>query len=90
MEVKEVSQAATPPPAVEAHPDGSVQQLQVGNSISSVHVNYNYFEVGTGQVERRGHGQPRRFPGKTTTTTTTFKKPMLFSSGVCGLPLSGF
>lgn len=49
-EVKEVSQAAAPPPAAETVADRSVQQLQVGNSISSVHVNYNYFEVGTGQV----------------------------------------
>lgn len=49
-EVKEVSQAAAPPPAAETVADRSVQQLQVGNTISSVHVNYNYFEVGTGQV----------------------------------------
>lgn len=46
-EVKEVSQVAAPPPAAEAPPDLSVKKLPVGNSI---HVDYNYFEVGTGQV----------------------------------------
>lgn len=50
-EVKEVSQVAAPPPAAEAPPDQSMKKLQAGNSISSIHVNYNYFEVGTGQVE---------------------------------------
>lgn len=50
-EVKEVSQAAAPPPAAEAPPDQSTKKLQAGSSISSIHVNYNYFEVGTGQVE---------------------------------------
>ena len=49
-EVKEVSQVAAPPPAVETPPDSSVMKLPVGNSVSSIHVNYNYFEVGTGQV----------------------------------------
>ncbi|TMS04769.1 SEC23-interacting protein [Larimichthys crocea] len=49
-EVKEVSQVAAPPPAVEAPPDSCVKKLPVGNTVSSVHVNYNYFEVGTGQV----------------------------------------
>ncbi|KAM8739268.1 SEC23-interacting protein [Acanthopagrus schlegelii] len=49
-EVKEVIQVAAPPPAVETPPDSSVMKLPVGNSVSSIHVNYNYFEVGTGQV----------------------------------------
>ncbi|XP_073337548.1 SEC23-interacting protein [Pagrus major] len=49
-EVKEVSQVAAPPQAVETPPDPSVMKLPVGNSVSSIHVNYNYFEVGTGQV----------------------------------------
>ncbi|KAK1905403.1 SEC23-interacting protein [Dissostichus eleginoides] len=45
----EVSQAAAPPPppAAEAPPESSV--LPVGN-IMHVHVDYDYFEVGTGQV----------------------------------------
>lgn len=46
-ELKEVSQVAAPPPAAEALPDPSVKKLPVG---SSIHVDYNYFEVGTGQV----------------------------------------
>ncbi len=46
----EASQVAAPPPAAEAVPDPSVKKLPVGNTVSSVHVNYNYFEVGTGQV----------------------------------------
>ncbi|XP_042358329.1 SEC23-interacting protein [Plectropomus leopardus] len=46
-EAKELNQVAAPPPAAEAHPDPSVKKLPVGNSI---HVDYNYFEVGTGQV----------------------------------------
>ncbi|XP_037637670.1 SEC23-interacting protein isoform X1 [Sebastes umbrosus] len=48
-EVKEVSQVSAPPPVVEAPPDPSVKTLPVGNSVS-VPVDYNYFEVGTGQV----------------------------------------
>uniref|UniRef100_A0AAQ4NUP8 SEC23 interacting protein n=1 Tax=Gasterosteus aculeatus aculeatus TaxID=481459 RepID=A0AAQ4NUP8_GASAC len=43
----EVSQAAAPPPAAGAAPDLSLKTLPAGNS---VHVDYNYFEVGTGQV----------------------------------------
>ncbi|XP_031731709.1 SEC23-interacting protein [Anarrhichthys ocellatus] len=46
-ELKEVSQVAAPPPAAEALSDPSVKKLPVG---SSIHVDYNYFEVGTGQV----------------------------------------
>ncbi|KAF3708464.1 SEC23-interacting protein [Channa argus] len=49
-EGKEVSQVAAPPPATEAFPDPFVKKLPVGNTASSIHVNYNYFEVGTGQV----------------------------------------
>ncbi|XP_070771937.1 SEC23-interacting protein [Enoplosus armatus] len=51
-EVKEVSQVAAPPPsaAAEAPPDLTVKKLPVGGTVSSIHVNYNYFEVGTGQV----------------------------------------
>ncbi|XP_034538284.1 SEC23-interacting protein isoform X2 [Notolabrus celidotus] len=46
----EVSPVEVPPPAVEALPDTSVQNPPVGSNFSSIHVNYNYFEVGTGQV----------------------------------------
>ncbi|XP_022599457.1 SEC23-interacting protein [Seriola dumerili] len=50
-EVKEVSQAAAPPAAAaEALPDPTLKKLPVGSTVSSVHVDYNYFEVGTGQV----------------------------------------
>ncbi|KAG7229944.1 hypothetical protein INR49_009664 [Caranx melampygus] len=48
-EVKEVSQVVAPP-AAEALPDPAVKKLPVGRTVSSVHVDYNYFEVGTGQV----------------------------------------
>ncbi|XP_030603668.1 SEC23-interacting protein isoform X1 [Archocentrus centrarchus] len=51
----EVSQTAVPPPpaattAAEVPSDPAVKKLPVGSTVSSVHVNYNYFEVGTGQV----------------------------------------
>lgn len=51
-EVKEVSQlaAAAPPPPAQGLPEPSVKKLPVGNSVSSIHVDYNCFEVGTGQV----------------------------------------
>ncbi|XP_008299243.1 SEC23-interacting protein isoform X2 [Stegastes partitus] len=49
-EVKDVSQGAAAPAAAEALADSSVKKLPAGNSVSSVHVDYNYFEVGTGQV----------------------------------------
>ena len=42
--------AAAPPAAAEALPEPAVNKLPVGNTVSSIHVNYNYFEVGTGQV----------------------------------------
>ncbi|KAM9847533.1 SEC23-interacting protein isoform 2-T2 [Aulostomus maculatus] len=50
-DVQAVNQAAALPEPAEPHPDPSVMKLPVGNTISSLHhVNYNYFEVGTGQV----------------------------------------
>ncbi|XP_020510113.1 SEC23-interacting protein isoform X1 [Labrus bergylta] len=49
-EVKEVSQVVAPPSAAETLPDASGKTLPVGNSFSSIHVDYNYFEVGTGQL----------------------------------------
>uniref|UniRef100_A0AAQ5Z949 DDHD domain-containing protein n=1 Tax=Amphiprion ocellaris TaxID=80972 RepID=A0AAQ5Z949_AMPOC len=42
--------AAAPTPAAEALANAAIKQLPVGNAVSSVHVDYNYFEVGTGQV----------------------------------------
>ncbi|PWA26033.1 hypothetical protein CCH79_00001347 [Gambusia affinis] len=44
-EAKEESRAAVPQPASSA-----TTKPPVGSTVSSVHVNYNYFEVGTGQV----------------------------------------
>ncbi|XP_017279829.1 SEC23-interacting protein [Kryptolebias marmoratus] len=41
---------AVPPPAAEALGDPTTKKLPVGSTVSSVHVDYNYFEVGTGQV----------------------------------------
>ncbi|XP_018536501.1 SEC23-interacting protein [Lates calcarifer] len=49
-EAKEVSQVTAPPPVAEALPDPAVKKLPTGNTVSSIHVDYNYFEVGTGQV----------------------------------------
>uniref|UniRef100_A0A3Q1C1P2 SEC23 interacting protein n=1 Tax=Amphiprion ocellaris TaxID=80972 RepID=A0A3Q1C1P2_AMPOC len=46
----EYFQAAAPTPAAEALANAAIKQLPVGNAVSSVHVDYNYFEVGTGQV----------------------------------------
>uniref|UniRef100_A0A1A8KAM5 SEC23 interacting protein n=1 Tax=Nothobranchius kuhntae TaxID=321403 RepID=A0A1A8KAM5_NOTKU len=44
---KEDSQVVVaPPPAA----DPTTKKLPVGNTVSSIHVDYNYFEVGTGQV----------------------------------------
>ncbi|XP_068597034.1 SEC23-interacting protein [Brachionichthys hirsutus] len=48
--VKEVSQSAPPPPPAAQVPPGPLKSLPAGNAVSSIHVNYNYFEVGTGQV----------------------------------------
>lgn len=53
-EVKDVSQVVAPP-AAEALPDPAVKKLPVGRTVSSVHVDYNYFEVGTGQVNDLQH-----------------------------------
>lgn len=41
-----------PPPAAEVHVDPTMKKLPVGSTVSSVHVDYNYFEVGTGQVNK--------------------------------------
>ncbi|XP_029961870.1 SEC23-interacting protein [Salarias fasciatus] len=49
-ELKEVGPAEAPPPSADVHPDSSVKKLPVGKTVSSVHVDYNCFEVGTGQV----------------------------------------
>ncbi|XP_056903627.1 SEC23-interacting protein isoform X2 [Takifugu flavidus] len=49
-EVKEASQAAAPPPLAQAAPESPANKLPVGNAVSSIHVNYDYFAVGTGQV----------------------------------------
>ncbi|XP_054655230.1 SEC23-interacting protein isoform X1 [Dunckerocampus dactyliophorus] len=48
MEVQVDSQVVQPPHAAETLPDPGVKKLPVG--VSSIHVDYNYFEVGTGQV----------------------------------------
>lgn len=53
-EVKEACQVAAPPPAAEAAPQSPVNKLPVGNAVSSIHVNYDYFAVGTGQVRVMG------------------------------------
>ncbi|XP_056466182.1 SEC23-interacting protein isoform X2 [Gadus chalcogrammus] len=49
---QEVSQEVVPAPAVAVAPlaDTVAMTLPVGKTSSSVHVDYNYFEVGTGQV----------------------------------------
>lgn len=49
-EVKEVSPVAALPPAAEAAPESPSKKLPVGSAVSSIHVNYDYFAVGTGQV----------------------------------------
>ncbi|XP_034040533.1 SEC23-interacting protein [Thalassophryne amazonica] len=46
----EVKEVLAGPQATEASSDPTVKKLPVGNTVSSVHVDYNYFEVGTGQV----------------------------------------
>uniref|UniRef100_A0A673B841 SEC23 interacting protein n=1 Tax=Sphaeramia orbicularis TaxID=375764 RepID=A0A673B841_9TELE len=50
VEVKEESSPAVPPPQPAEAPDLSAKNLPVANTISSIHVDYNYFAVGTGQV----------------------------------------
>ncbi|XP_074531450.1 SEC23-interacting protein [Halichoeres trimaculatus] len=49
-EPQEVPPLGVPPAAAEARTDSSVKSPPGGNAFSSIHVNYNYFEVGTGQV----------------------------------------
>ncbi|KAM9726907.1 SEC23-interacting protein isoform 1-T1 [Menidia menidia] len=49
-EVKVDAQAATTAPAAVDATDPSIKRPPVGHTVSSVHVNYDYFEVGTGQV----------------------------------------
>ncbi|CAN9500077.1 unnamed protein product [Ophioblennius macclurei] len=49
-ELKEASPVEAPPPSAEVPSDSSVKKLPVGRTVSSVHVDYNCFEVGTGQV----------------------------------------
>ncbi|XP_041866400.1 SEC23-interacting protein isoform X2 [Melanotaenia boesemani] len=48
-EVREESPVVAPPVA-EVVAVAATKNLPVGNAVSSVHVDYNYFEVGTGQV----------------------------------------
>ena len=47
---QEVSQEVVPQPAATPLIDTVATKLPVGKTSSSVHVDYNYFEVGTGQV----------------------------------------
>lgn len=49
-EAKEESLAAAPQPAPDDPAGTSAPKPPVGSAVSSVHVDYNYFEVGTGQV----------------------------------------
>lgn len=55
-QVKEVNAvvAAAPPPAEAL---SEPKKPPVGNAVSSIHVDYNYFEVGTGQVRDLQHTQ---------------------------------
>lgn len=50
-EVKEASQEVVPTQANKTLPGPTPKRVPVGGSISSIHVDYNYFEVGTGQVK---------------------------------------
>uniref|UniRef100_A0A6Q2YBJ8 SEC23 interacting protein n=1 Tax=Esox lucius TaxID=8010 RepID=A0A6Q2YBJ8_ESOLU len=49
-EVKAANQEVVPARSSEPLPVPSTTQLPVGGTYSSIHVDYNYFEVGTGQV----------------------------------------
>uniref|UniRef100_A0A4W5NYJ2 SEC23 interacting protein n=1 Tax=Hucho hucho TaxID=62062 RepID=A0A4W5NYJ2_9TELE len=49
-EVKVASQEVVPAQLSESLPGPGTMKLPVGGTYSSVHVDYNYFEVGTGQV----------------------------------------
>lgn len=86
-EIKGANQVAAPPPpaaapAAETLAKPSVKQPPVRNTISSIHVNYNYFEVGTGQVNPMSN---KMMDGvKSQNSDVTF-----CPEGVSGLPLSG-
>lgn len=47
---KEEPKETQPPVQTEPKPDTVVSKLPVGRTMSSIHVDYNYFEIGTGQV----------------------------------------
>lgn len=49
-EVKVASQEVVPAQLSESLPGPGTTKLPVGGTYSSVHVDYNYFKVGTGQV----------------------------------------
>uniref|UniRef100_A0A8C8C827 SEC23 interacting protein n=1 Tax=Oncorhynchus tshawytscha TaxID=74940 RepID=A0A8C8C827_ONCTS len=49
-EVKVASQEVVPAQSIEPLPGPGTTKLPVGGAYSSVHVDYNYFDVGTGQV----------------------------------------
>ncbi|XP_064790624.1 SEC23-interacting protein-like isoform X2 [Oncorhynchus masou masou] len=49
-EVKVASQEVVPAQSIEHLPGPGTTKLPVGGAYSSVHVDYNYFDVGTGQV----------------------------------------
>jgi len=48
---KEEPKETKPPVQTEPTPDPSISKLPVGRNMSSIHVDYNYFEIGTGQVK---------------------------------------
>ncbi|XP_048060870.1 SEC23-interacting protein [Megalobrama amblycephala] len=47
---KEEPKETQPPVQTEPTPDTAISKLPVGRNMSSIHVDYNYFEIGTGQV----------------------------------------
>ncbi|CAG04716.1 unnamed protein product [Tetraodon nigroviridis] len=49
-EVREVAQVTALPSPAETALESLAKKLPVGNAVSSIHVNYDYFAVGTGQV----------------------------------------
>lgn len=48
---KEEPKETQPPVQTEPTPDTAISKLPVGRNMSSIHVDYNYFEIGTGQVK---------------------------------------
>lgn len=52
---KEEPKETTAPLQTEPTPDPANSKLPVGRRMSSIHVNYNYFEIGTGQVSVTSH-----------------------------------